>query len=360
MRLSLRRQIQKSEASLRAVRLTNSAAASNEMSGPRRDMVGTRLASNGQSLCPSEFLRAGQSAGSAFPQYVIGATPFALFSKRASEARFDVAVIDETSQMRVEAAIMPMLRAEKWYFFGDDKQLPPVVQRPIENPAEDSIFARLAKGSCRTRLNITYRMNAPLTEWPSENFYGGELKAAPANAGHRFTLKSATQFAELLGPEPSLVRVELVHEGNRASSPEEAEETGEWIKALLAAGIRGSEIGVVVPFRAQVARVRAKMRFDELKNHPETQDIAVDTVERFQGQEREIMIVSFAVSDPNFMDRLGSFLVMPQRLNVAVTRARTKVILLHSRAFRNWLEAQAPHDEKSALALYLLRAASIY
>ena len=84
--------------------------------------------------------------------YVIGATPFALFSKRAGEARFDVAVIDETSQMRVEAAIMPMLRAQRWFFFGDRQQLPPVVQRPVADAAEDSVFATLAKHGGHTLL----------------------------------------------------------------------------------------------------------------------------------------------------------------------------------------------------------------
>lgn len=130
--------------------------------------------------------------------YVIGATPFALFSSRLGEARFDVAVIDETSQMRVEAAVMPMLRAERWFFFGDRQQLPPVVQRPVDDAAEDSVFARLAGRSEHTMLRTTYRMNAPLTDWPSETFYGGALIAAEPNAGHRFRLKSPSPRA-LLG-----------------------------------------------------------------------------------------------------------------------------------------------------------------
>ena len=359
MRLSLRRQIQKSEASLRAVRLTNSAAASNEMSGPRRDMVGTRLASNGQSLCPSEFLRAGQSAGSAFPQYVIGATPFALFSKRASEARFDVAVIDETSQMRVEAAIMPMLRAQRWFFFGDRQQLPPVVQRPVADAAEDSVFAMLAKHGGHTLLKTTYRMNDPLALWPSENFYQGELVAARTNGGHRFKLKSAPARPELLGPEPALVRVEIDHEGNRVSSPEEADETAALIEEMLAGGLSPAEIGVVVPFRAQAARVRNLLRFERFAKWPEIAKLTVDTVERFQGQEREAMIVSFVVSEEIFMDRLSNFLTYPQRLNVAVTRARTKVVLIHSRRFQQWLVRNAEHNEHAAVALSLLDAASL-
>lgn len=288
--------------------------------------------------------------------YVLGITPVSLFTSRAAEARFDVAVIDETSQMRVEAAMMPMLRAERFFFFGDHRQLPPVVQRPIGDPAEDSVFARLAKGRNRTMLKTTYRLNAPLTQWPSESFYGGDLESASSISGHRFAMKGDAAD-ELLEREPSMVRRELEHDGNRSSSAEEADETAALIMAILEGGIPAGEIGVVVPFRAQAARVRKLLRFKRFDCYPGSRGIAVDTVERFQGQEREVMIVSFAVSDRDFMDRLGDFLVMPQRLNVAVTRARTKVILLHSRAFREWLERREAQDEKAALALSLLRSA---
>lgn len=289
--------------------------------------------------------------------YVIGATPFALFSKRAGEARFDVAVIDETSQMRVEAAIMPMLRAQRWFFFGDRQQLPPVVQRPVGDAADDSVFARLSRNGSHTMLKTTYRLNEPLTRWPSENFYQGELIAARPNADHRFVLQSPPKRPEFLGPEPSMVRVEIAHEGNRVSSPEEADEVAALIEEMLDGGIPPGEIGVVVPFRAQAARVRNLLRFERFAKWPEIGKLTVDTVERFQGQEREVMIVSFVVSEDAFMDRLGAFLTYPQRLNVAVTRARTKVVLVHSRRFLNWLERNAAHDEDSALALSLFQAA---
>jgi DNA replication ATP-dependent helicase Dna2 len=289
--------------------------------------------------------------------YVIGATPFALFSNRATEARFDVAVIDETSQMRVEAAIMPMLRAQRWFFFGDRQQLPPVVQRPISDAAEDSVFARLSDNGGHSMLKTTYRLNEPLTRWPSETFYHGELTAAQPNAGHRFVLKSTPARPQILGQEPSMVRVEIPHLGNRAYSDEEADETAALIEEMLEGGLPPGEIGVVVPFRAQAARVRGLLRFDRFSKWPDIRQLTVDTVERFQGQEREAMIVSFVVSDNDFMNRLGDFLTYPQRLNVAVTRARTKVVLVHSARLREWLEANATHHEQSAIALSLFQAA---
>lgn len=289
--------------------------------------------------------------------YVIGCTPFALFTSRAQEARFDVAVIDETSQMRVEAAIMPMLRADRWFFFGDRQQLPPVSMRPVDDAAEDSVFSQLAARGDHTMLETSYRMNDPLVRWPSENFYQGRLKAHRTNSAHRFQLRSEPRRLDLLGPEPAMVSVVVNHEGNRAYSDEEADEIAALIGEMLEGGLPPEEIGVVAPFRAQAARIRSLLRFKRFAGLPEISKLTVDTVERFQGQEREAMIVSFVVSEDAFMDRIGAFLTYPQRLNVTVTRARTKVLLVHSPRFRRWLERNAPHDERAAVALGLLKSA---
>jgi DNA replication ATP-dependent helicase Dna2 len=161
----------------------------------------------------------------------------------------------------------------------------------------------------------------------------------------------------LLGPEPAMVRVEIDHEGNRVSSPEEADEVAALVEIMLEGGLSPAEIGVVVPFRAQAARIRKLLRFERFSKWPEIGRLVVDTVERFQGQEREAMIVSFVASDVDFMDRLVSFLTYPQRMNVAITRARTKVVLIHSKAFHQWLERNSAHHANSALALSLLQAA---
>jgi DNA replication ATP-dependent helicase Dna2 len=195
-------------------------------------------------------------------------------------------------------------------------------------------------------LETTYRMNEPLTRWPSENFYQGRLIAHRTNAARRF----------VLWPEPSMVSVIVNHEGNRACSDEEADETAALIEEMLAGGLPPGEIGVVVPFRAQAAKIRSLLRFRRFADVPDISKLTVDTVERFQGQEREVMIVSFVSSEDAFMDRIGAFLTYPQRLNVAVTRARTKVLLVYSPRFRKWLERNAPHDEGAATALDLLKS----
>lgn len=229
--------------------------------------------------------------------------------------------------------------------------------RPVEDAAEDSVFSRLAAHGEHTMLETTYRMNQPLVRWPSENFYQGRLKAHRNNAGHRFQLKSAPARLRLLGPEPAMVSVSVNHEGCRAHSDAEADEVAALIGEMLDGGLLPEDIGVVVPFRAQAARIRSLLRFERFATLPEIAKLTVDTVERFQGQEREVMIASFVVSDDAFMDRIGSFLTYPQRLNVAVTRARTKVLLVHSPRFRKWLETNARFDERAATALSLLESA---
>ena len=77
--------------------------------------------------------------------YVIGATPFALWSHRLQAAHFDSAVLDETSQLTLPAAAMAMLHSDRWFFFGDHRQLPPVSLVHAADPAAASVFARLER-----------------------------------------------------------------------------------------------------------------------------------------------------------------------------------------------------------------------
>lgn len=290
---------------------------------------------------------------------VVGATPFALWTKRLSGVHFDTIVLDETSQLTLPAAAMAMLRGDRWFFFGDHKQLPPVSLIHRDNPADASVFAHLAGNSKPTTLNTTYRLNKPLTFWPGENFYGGDLVAHEQNASHRIALKKPpVRYPAILAPDPSLVRIELNHDGCRSHSLEEADLTADLIAELFDSGLIPDQIGVVVPFRAQASAIRRLLRGDRFTHHPGAPGTVVDTVDRFQGQERDVIILSFASSDPTFITRLDSFLFLPPRLNVAVTRARTKVILLHSAALRNHAVAQSPYSEPAAVFLSLLDAAT--
>ncbi len=272
------------------------------------------------------FSRFGEINGG----YVIGATPFALQSSRLANVEFDVVLFDEASQITLPLAIMGMLAGSKYIFIGDENQLPPVVAFSAEDAAQTSIFAYLAGRGNETMLNITYRLNDILTDWPNRTFYRNELRSSDEAAVRRLTLSpEATPWDFVLAPESPAVFLDLCHQNTTVRSRIEAEVVVELILSLLMREVLPEEIGVVVPYRAQSRLIRSLLRRN-LMDDEITQKLVVDTVERMQGQERDVVLVSFATASPKFAAQVADFLFQPQRLNVAVTRPRTKLILVGS------------------------------
>jgi DNA replication ATP-dependent helicase Dna2 len=262
--------------------------------------------------------------------YVVGATPFALQSKRLANVEFDVVLFDEASQITLPLAIMGMLAGSKYIFIGDENQLPPVTVFSAPDIKQISIFDYLSGRGNETMLNITYRLNDVLTDWPSRTFYRNELKPSQAAAHRRLHLSpEATRWDFVLDPESPAVFLDLCHQNTTVRSRIEAEVVVELILSLLVHEVSPEDIGVVVPYRAQSRLIRSLIR--RIVEDEETiKKLVVDTVERMQGQEREVVIVSFATASPKFAAQMADFLFQPRRLNVAVTRPRTKLILVGS------------------------------
>ncbi|MCG2786615.1 MAG: DEAD/DEAH box helicase [Anaerolineae bacterium] len=262
--------------------------------------------------------------------YVVGATPFALQSQRLANVEFDVVLFDEASQITLPLAIMGMLAGSKYIFIGDENQLPPVTTFSETEAAQTSIFAYLAGRGQETMLNITYRLNDVLTDWPSRTFYKSELKASNEAASRRLNLSpEATRWDLVLDPDSPAVFLDLCHTNTTVRSRIEAEVISELVLSLLMRDVAPEEIGVVVPYRAQSRLIRSLLR-RILMDDETVQKLVVDTVERMQGQEREVILVSFATASPKFAAQMADFLFQPQRLNVAVTRPRSKLILVGS------------------------------
>jgi len=267
--------------------------------------------------------------------YVVGATPFALQSKSLANVEFDVVLFDEASQITLPLAIMGMLAGSKYIFIGDENQLPPVTTFLETEGNQTSIFGYLAGRGNESMLNITYRLNDVLTEWPNRTFYNNELKSSEGSAGRRLNLSpEITKWDFVLDPDLPNVFLDLCHENTTVRSLIEAETVVELVLSLLMRDVLPEEIGVVVSYRAQSRLIRSLLR-RILIDEDITKKLVVDTVERMQGQEREVVLVSFATASPKFAAQMADFLFKPQRLNVAVTRSRTKLILVGSHHMLN-------------------------
>lgn len=261
---------------------------------------------------------------------VVGATPFAL-SSRLMGLEFDWVIVDEASQMTLPLAIMAMLVSDRWIFFGDDKQMPPVVQSMSSKEAvERSVFGLLRDGGYNVMLQTTYRLPPEIAAWPSKRFYDGRLKSGGAAVSRRLCLGQVPEgLKQILSPDACLVHVACLHRMSRAASPEEAKTAADIIYALASVGFPLEEVGVVVPYRRQARLIREQLLVRGL-SYDQIRDMVVDTVERMQGQEREVVLVSMTTSSLEFANDLSDFLFMPERLNVAITRPRSKLIVLAS------------------------------
>lgn len=283
--------------------------------------------------------------------YVIGATPFARQTKRLSGVEFDVVLFDEASQITLPLAIMGMLAGCKYIFIGDENQLPPVTIFSKEEAAQTSIFNYLSGHGNETMLNITYRLNDVLTRWPSRNFYRDELHPSLNAASRRLDLSpESTPWDMVLDPSSPIIFLDLCHRNSTVRSRLEAGVVLELILSLLTREVHPKEIGVVVPYRAQSRLIRSLLR-RTLEDSDIFDKIVVDTVERMQGQEREVVLVSFTTASPKFAAQMADFLFSPNRLNVAVTRPRSKLILVGS----HHMLAADEYDASKKETLDLLR-----
>lgn len=264
--------------------------------------------------------------------FIVGGTCFATRTKRLSGRQFDAVVFDEASQVTLPVAFAGMLAGKKHVFIGDHQQMPPVVV--AEHDVEwitKSIFELMHSKTPGTMLDITYRMNQEINAFPSRVFYGSRLKTNEENRGQRLKLprQPTGWLGQLLDPAIPAVFASIPHTGCGMRSKGEAVVVAGLIYAAVNSGIDASEIAVVTPYRAQARLIRDYVRRMYPGNDLNNQ-VVVDTVERIQGQEREIILISLATSDPGHAQKRAAFYFMPNRLNVAITRARCKRIIVGS------------------------------
>jgi ATP-dependent RNA/DNA helicase IGHMBP2 len=234
--------------------------------------------------------------------------------------RFGLAVVDEATQAVEPATLLALLRAERVALAGDHLQLPPTVLSAAAQAGGlgVSLFERLVAAlgdGARVTLAEQHRMNERIMAFPSRALYGGALRAHPAVAGRALD-------------DAPLEVIDTAGRGFEEGTPEgsdskhnagEAELVAAEVARLLAAGVAPADVAVISPYDAQVQRLR------ELLAPHLDRGLEVDTVDGFQGREKEAVVVSLVRS--NEAGEVG-FLADVRRMNVALTRARAKLVVV--------------------------------
>ena len=263
---------------------------------------------------------------------VICATNSTVGSEILKGERFDFAVIDEATQSTEPSSLISVLKAKRFIMAGDHKQLPPTIlnDEAARGNLSKSLFERLLElhgAKIRAMLDVQYRMNEEIAEFPSREFYGGKLKADASVKGHnlRDLLPEPNSGLKPEDAKPFLFVDTCGSEGYRertragSTSKENAGEAKLVVaiaERLLSLGVKPEDIAVISPYVDQVALIRKMLRVEGLE---------IKTVDGFQGREKEVVIVSFVRS--NKSGGVG-FLRDLRRLNVSITRAKRKLVLI--------------------------------
>jgi DNA replication ATP-dependent helicase Dna2 len=276
-------------------------------SGVREDMQKYRLEQSGD---PEEC------AGTLRDAKVVAATTATCGGTAMQSQSFDAAVVDEAGQLTEPGTLAATTLADRFVLVGDHQQLPPVVQSEDET-LSTSLFERLIDEfpEAGVMLDRQYRMAQRIQAFASREFYDGQLRPATgAVAAQRIDDLDGVSMDAL--PEYLRDGVAFVDPGSSQTgntNPAEADAVADVVGAYRAAGVPADDIGVIAPFRAQVAELNRRLP-----------DVAVDTVDRFQGSSKEVIVVSFVatgtLSGPIFEDY--------RRINVALTRAKKALVLV--------------------------------
>lgn len=260
--------------------------------------------------------------------YVMGATPFATCTDRLSSYQFDTIIFDEASQVTLPLALMAMRKGKRFVFVGDHKQLPPVILSDSVL-SDQSAFSRLVTQNDETAvlLKETYRLSHSLSRWPSQQYYQNELISSGTNKDRDFILPRVPEkYSQVLSPEIPFIFIPSPGNGSRNHNLNEAHLVAGIVQSAVDAGLPEREAGIVSPFRRQGKSIRSLLR--DQNGIFSAQDIVADTVERMQGQEKEMIIVSLCATQPQYIKAIADFLFKPERLNVSITRPKTKLILI--------------------------------
>jgi len=283
---------------------------------------------------------------------VIAATVTGLDSRFLGDRKFERVIMDEASQATEPLAWLAAERANVLVLAGDPFQLPPTVlsQDAVKLGLNISMFERLLADhgpGLERMLEVQHRMHEDIQAFSSERFYGGKLVPHPSVAHH--LLRELPGVRDEPRTREPFVFLDTAGAGHDEETPTgseskrnpgEAQLVRDEVNALLAAGLQPNQLAVIAPYEAQVRLLRELLPIEELE---------IDTVDAFQGREKEAVLVSLTRSNP---DGDIGFLADVRRMNVAITRARRRLWVVGDSAtiaghafYKAFLDAVAKHGK---------------
>ena len=267
----------------------------------------------------------------------------------------DLLVIDEAGQFSLAHTVASSRAARRLLLLGDPQQLPQVSQGSHPEPVQTSALAWLTQGHDTMPpylghfLSRSHRMHSRLTRRVSDLAYEGRLMSK----------EDVTDVRSLIGIKPGLHPFVVAHEGNSVVSIEEAEAVVAIVRAALDTTwsdgpgslprpVTPDDVIVVAPYNAQVSVIRRMLDEAGFAATP------VGTVDRFQGREAPITVVSMTASSAQDVPRGLDFLLDRQRLNVAISRAQWATFLVHSPALLDAMPTSVEGLERMGALLRLM------
>ena len=255
-----------------------------------------------------------------------------LFARKEQELAVDVLFVDEAGQVSLANLVAMGTAARNIVLVGDQQQLGQPIQGAHPDGTGVSALEHLLQGMATVPpdrgifLDTSFRMHPSLCDWVSEAVYEGRLRAHPSAASQALILAPGAPAP--LGPH-GLRFLPVEHAGRTQSCPEEAQEVARLWHALMGQRwtdregeervIGPEDVLVVAPYNVQVNLIRRLLP-----------DARVGTVDKFQGQEAPVVLVSMTSSSGEDLPRDVAFLFSRNRLNVAVSRAKCLAVLLAS------------------------------
>ena len=286
---------------------------------------------------------AGELAALYRDQQVVAATCLGVDHAATVGRQFDWVVCDEASQALLPSLLAPLLLAARFLLVGDHAQLPPTVASSEARKAglDQSLFRLLDSTHPNATLSLAtqYRMNGRITALANHLTYEGLLECGDSEtrcrvlpAGPGGALEPAWLAACLA---PALERSVILLD-TAATAPEEREAGGilnrgeartaaRLVRGLLDRGLQQQEIGVIAPYSAQVKQLSRAVA-------GRWPGVEVGTVDQFQGRDKTVILYSCTRSGRDLAEGAGLLLLDTRRLNVAVTRARAKLVIIGHRS----------------------------